>query len=107
MKRLSLAFLCIVLAAGAVAAWYARPPIPELWNSLQIGESIAAVRAKIPELKQYDERMFVANGPVTTHWGVTYTWGAYLHFDDAARLVRFEGRSRNEITGLLDTQFAR
>jgi hypothetical protein len=106
MKRLSLALLCIALIVGVAVAWFARPPIPEVWNSLQIGESIAAVRAKIPELKQYDDRMFVANGQVSEHWGVTYTWGAYLHFDDAARLVRFEGRSRNEITGLLDTQFA-
>jgi hypothetical protein len=78
-----------------------------MWLSLQIGEPISAVRAKIPTMQRYDEAMFVANGQVSRHWGVTYTWGGYLHFDNAERLSRFEVRSRNEITGLLDTQFDR
>jgi len=50
MKKLLLLFVVVVLLGCPGWLWLARAKVPETWQTLGIGDSIDAARAKVPEL---------------------------------------------------------
>jgi|Kansoi300Nextera_1026150.scaffolds.fasta_scaffold00806_2 hypothetical protein len=104
MKKAIIFTLIVVSFVSFSLLYLVRPPIPGEWKELKKGDSLHLVKSKVPELKRYDETMFFADRKVE-HFGITFSWNMYVHFDLNEKLVSMNGRSRNDWTGLFDSSF--
>lgn len=101
--------LSILLPPSAFVLVRAR--VPADWRSLQTGDTIAEARTKVPELKPDSK-----DGGLNTWYhacrgirqsGIEYHWDMDVDFDARGRLLRLDGRSYNDLCGILDSRYRR
>lgn len=109
MKKLVLLLLAVVFIGCPSGLWLAKARVPQAWQTLRIGDTVAAVRAKVPELKACEKDgglgLWYHASRDVSRLGVSYRWRMDVTFDENGQLLYIDGRSYNDLTGLLDSDF--
>jgi len=101
--------LSILLPPSAFVLVRAR--VPADWRSLRAGDTIPEAQAKVPELRP-DMKDGGMNAWYHAHrgirqFGIEYHWDMDVDFDARGRLLCLNGRSCNDLCGILDSRYRR
>ncbi|KKL18121.1 hypothetical protein LCGC14_2478690 [marine sediment metagenome] len=109
MKKFVLIVPAVVFLGCPGWFWLAKARVPQAWQTLRIGDTVAAVSAKVPELKVSGKDggsgLWYDAVREVSRLGVGYYWRMDVTFDKNGQLLYIDGRSYNDLTGLLDSEF--
>ena len=108
MKKSRVILISVVIFVTIWTGFLIRPQVPSEISGLRIGASVESVQSSLSWIKadaKDHNKTWWSGGRHQHRAGVTYRWSFDITFDEEGRLTKIDGRSYNDVTGILDKTY--